>query len=142
MDRGFTLFECVVVLAIVGIGVALGLPALQQQRDRWAVTQAREASAALLARARVEALGSGGSTVTISEPRGRLERGLRGTVRESVELRERYGVYLEMSGRDTLSTIEFNALGLGRMSARTLRFARGRTSRSLVISTYGRVARR
>ena len=142
MDKGFTLFECVVVLAIVGIGVALGLPALQLQRDRWAVTQAREASAALLARARVEALGSGGSTVTISEPRGRLERSLRGTVRESVELRDRYGVYLEMSGRDTLSTIEFNALGLGRMSARTLRFARGRMSRSLVISTYGRVARR
>ncbi len=142
MDRGFTLFECAVVLAIVGIGIALGMPALQLQRDRWAVMQAREASAALLARARVEALGSGGSAVTISPLRSRLERSLRGTVRESVQLGDRFGVSLEMSGRDTLATIEFNALGLGRMSARTLRFARGRSSASLVISTYGRVARR
>ncbi len=142
MDKGFTLFECVVVLAIVGIGVALGMPALQLQRDRWAVTQAREASAALLARARRDAMGSGGSTVTISPTLRRIERSLRGTVRERVEFGDRYGVSLEISGSDSLATIEFNALGLGRMAARTVRFERGRVSASIVISTYGRVSRR
>ena len=142
MNGGFTLFECLVVLAIVGIGIALGLPALQAHRDRWAVMQAREASAALLARARVDALGSGASQVTIAPGRGHIERNLGSTLRERVDLRRRYGVSLDISGRDTLATIEFNALGLGRMSARTLRFGRGATSASLVISTYGRVSRR
>jgi prepilin-type N-terminal cleavage/methylation domain-containing protein len=142
MNGGFTLFECLVVLAIVGIGVALGLPALQSHRDRWAVTQAREASAALLARARVDALGSGASRVTILPGRGHIERSLGSTHRERVDLGDRYGVTLDISGRDTLATIEFNALGLGRMAARTLRFGRGAASGSLVISTYGRVSRR
>lgn len=142
MNGGFTLFECLVVLAIVGIGVALGLPALQLQRDRWAVTRAREAAAALLMRARVDALGSGESVVGISPGQSRMERSLRGAVRESVDLGRRYGVSLGMSGRDTLATIGFNALGLGRMSARTLRFERGSSTASLVISTYGRVSRR
>lgn len=142
MDRGFTLFECLVVLAIVGIGLALGLPALQVHRDRWAVTQAREAGAALLARARVDALGAGASRVTILPGRKSLERSLGSTLRERIDLEDRYGVSLDMSGRDTIASIEFNALGLGRMSARTLRFERGSTSASLVISTYGRVSRR
>ena len=142
MNGGFTLFECLVVLAIVGIGIALGLPALQLHRDRWAVTQAREASAALLARARVDALGSGVSTVTIQSGRGQIERRLGSTFRERVDLGGRYGVSLDISGRDTLATIEFNALGLGRMAARTLRFGRGAASASLVISAYGRVSRR
>lgn len=142
MDNGFTLFECLVVLAIVGIGIALGMPALQAQRDRWAVTRATTAVAAVLARARMEAMGSGGSKITISPSRRRIERSSRGVVRESLELGNRYGVSLEMSGRDTLATIEFNALGLGRMAARTLRFERGDVSASLVISTYGRVSLR
>lgn len=142
MNGGFTLFECLVVLAIVGIGLALGLPALQQQRDRWAVTGAREAGAALLARARVDALGAGASRVTILPGLGRLERSLGSTLRERIDLGDRYGVSLDMSGRDTIASIEFNALGLGRMSARTLRFERGSTSALLVISTYGRVSRR
>ncbi len=142
MNGGFTLFECLVVLAIVGIGIALGLPALQLHRDRWAVTQAREASAALLARARVDALGSGVSTVTIQSGRGQIERRLGSTFRERVDLGDRYGVSLDISGRDTLATIEFNALGLGRMAARSLRFGRGAASASLVISAYGRVSRR
>ena len=142
MNGGFTLFECLVVLAILGIGIALGMPALHLQRDRWAVTQARDASAALLARARVDALGSGASRVTVVQGRGYIERSLAGAVRESVRLGDRYGVSVGISGRDTLATIEFNALGLGRMSARTLRFERGSTSASLVISSYGRVSRR
>lgn len=142
MNGGFTLFECLVVLAIVGIGIALGMPAMQLHRDRWAVTQAREASAALFSRARIDALGSGASQVTIVPGRGHIERSLGGTFRERVDLGDRYGVSLDISGRDTLATIEFNALGLGRMSARTLRFGRGATHVSLVISTYGRVSRR
>lgn len=142
MNGGFTLFECLVVLAIVGIGIALGMPALQAHRNRWAVTQAREAGAALLSRARVDALGSGASSITIMPRSGRIERLFGDTVRERVDLGERYGVSLEISGRDTLATIQFNALGLGRMSARTLRFERGGTSASLVISSYGRVSRR
>ncbi len=104
--------------------------------------RAREAGAALLARARVDALGAGASRVTILPGRGHLERSLGGTLRERVNLEDRYGVSLDMSGRDTIASIEFNALGLGRMSARTLRFERGSTSASLVISTYGRVSRR
>ncbi len=142
MNGGFTLFECLVVLAIVGIGIALGLPALQQHRNRWAVLRAREASAALLARARVDALGLGASTVTIVPGRGSIERGLGGATRERVDLGGRYGVSLAISGNDTLAAIEFNSLGLGRMSARTIRFERGAASASLVISTYGRVSRR
>lgn len=142
MNGGFTLFECLVVLAIVGIGIALGMPALQLHRNRWAVTQAREASAALLARARVDALGAGGSRVVIAPGRGHIERSLGGAFVERVDLGDRYGVSLDISGRDTLATIEFNGLGLGRMSARTLRFERGASQASLVISTYGRVSRR
>ena len=140
MNEGFTLFECLIVLAIVGIGIALGMPALQLQRDRWAVNQARQESAAVLARARVEAIGSDGSTVTISPSRGRIERSSRGAVRESLEVGGRYGVSLEISGRDTLATIEYNALGLGRMAARTVFFERGRAYASMVVSTYGRVS--
>ncbi len=142
MDLGFTLLECLVVLVILGVGLALGTPALQDQRDRWAVLQAREASAALFSRARAEAVGSGDSDVSIREVTPLIERHLRGVPRESLQLDARFGVSLDLSGTSSTVVISFDALGLGRIASRTLRFTRSDAASLLIVSSYGRVARR
>ena len=139
MRSGYTVLELGVTLLLLGLALATAVPALGRHRDRMAVVAAREATAGLLSRARREALLSGGASLHVRRDGGllwiRSERPLTDTLR----VEERFGVTLEMTADE--ARLPFDALGIGRISSRTLTFARGETRAGLAVSAYGRVRR-
>ena len=140
--RGFSLAELVVVLVLAAL-LAGALPIhLGGLRDRLAVRAAREASVGLVARARQRAILTGGAELRIQEdpPRLTVPGGDAGTLR--LDLRAEHGVELEIPGPARRATVRFDALGIGRMASRTLRFHRRGAEASLTLSAYGRVRRR
>jgi prepilin-type N-terminal cleavage/methylation domain-containing protein len=141
MRNGFTLLELLVVLVLAAILADLGLRPARRLLDRWAVLSAREDVAALVAVARVRAVGTVGATLVVDEVTGSVE--VRSAVWPDtvVGLRERRGVGLEIVGSARRVTLKFNALGLGEVSSRRLRFSRGEASSDLIMSSHGRLRR-
>jgi prepilin-type N-terminal cleavage/methylation domain-containing protein len=141
MRNGFTLLELLVVLVLAAILADLGLRPARRLLDRWAVLAAREDVAALVAVARVRAVGTVGATLVVDEVTGSVE--VRSAVWPDtvVGLRERRGVGLEIVGSARRVTLKFNALGLGEVSSRRLRFSRGEASSDLIMSSHGRLRR-
>lgn len=141
MRNGFTLLEVVVLLVLAGIFMDLGLRPARRLLDRWAVLSAREEVASLVAIARIRAVGTVGATITIDEDTGAVE--VRSTVWPDtmVRFRERYGVELEIVGSARFVTLRFNALGLGEVTSRRLRFTRGDAVTDLILSSHGRLRR-
>lgn len=141
MSRGHTLLEIATVLALLGSTVAAVAPALRRHRDVSAVVAARESVVALVAEARVLAVGRGGADVRLSA--GSSDASLLAgadTVR-SLRIREDLGVELELGGRDEV-VLSYDAVGVGRVASATVGFRRGAEERFLVVSSYGRVRRR
>lgn len=142
MRNGFTLFEVLLVLVLAAILADLGIRPTLRLLDRWAVLSAREEVASLVAVARSRAVGTVGAELVIDEDTGHVE--VRSTVWPDtvVRIRDRHGVELEIVGRSRSITLRFNALGLGAVASRRLRFARGDASTDLVLSSHGRLRRR
>lgn len=141
--RGHTLLEISLVLVLLGAGSWAVTSAARRVVDRTAVRSAREELAGLLARARREAILYGGSEVvlTAEPPRASLFNGGARTA-STPDLREAYGVSLDPGGGEGSVRLRWDALGLGRMTSRTVRIGRGRARAELVISARGRVRRR
>lgn len=140
--RGFTLVETLIVLGLLSIVLGAALPAAAGTRDRLAVRGAREAAAGLLARARFESVLRGGAEVLVTEAPGRLVLRAGGRSLRSVAVGDRYGAGLEIAGSVSRAVLRFDALGIGRMTSRTIRFRRGDAVASLAVSAYGRIRRR
>ena len=140
--RGFTLLELVVVLTLLGISMAELLPAARRQLDRLAVLGAREEVAGLLHRARGEALARGEVEVVLTAVPPRAELIAEKDTLARAMLEESSGVTLGLSRDRSEARLRFGPLGLGRIASQTLRFRRGEAEVLLVISSFGRVARR
>ncbi len=142
MSTGHTLLEVVVVLALLLVAAGVSLPALRDLRDRWAAVEAREVAAGIFARARAEAPLSGGATVTVRERPPTIAWSAPSGGGEEVDLGSRFGVAVEVAGRATIAIVDYDGLGLGRVASRTLHFRRGAADVRIVVSAYGRAARR
>ncbi|HSJ07527.1 MAG TPA: type II secretion system protein [Longimicrobiales bacterium] len=136
---GYSIVELVLALLILGIIAGIAVPATAGARDRIAVGSARAELAAAVATARSTAIVAGGATLVIDGPRAVawIETPAQSsTVRHDVGAR--YGVTLR-TARDQPVSLRFDALGIGRMTATTVRVRRGTREAALVVSAYGRV---
>ena len=141
MRRGHTLFELCAALLVAAIAASALLPAGRSLLDHMAVVAAREAVAGLVAEARMAALEHGGARVRLEAApwRGWLEIG--DSVARAVPLEEDLRVVVALGRSRTSVTLEYDAMGLGRVASETLRFRRGTQESTLIISGYGRVRR-
>lgn len=141
-STGYSLLELTVAMALLALAIGVAYPGARAASDAWAVRAARDAAAAVLAGTRAAALGQRGAEVLIVPEEGAL---LTRSVTEDtpvkrLELTDEWGVAVGSPGfgGDTI-VIRYDALGIGRMANRTLRFERGRAAAGLTISAYGRV---
>lgn len=145
MKRGYrrpgaTLPELVALLGLTSILLAMAGPAFGTARDRWAARAARDHTAALISHTRNLATLHGSATLRIDtvDVTVRIEAPT-GQNWGSVEpIGARYGVRIRGAGSGSL---EFDALGLGRLANRTLEFHRGGAATRLTVSSYGRPRR-
>jgi prepilin-type N-terminal cleavage/methylation domain-containing protein len=136
---GFSIVELALVLLILGIIAGIAVPASARARDRVAVGSARAELAAAVATARSMAIVAGGATLVIDGPGAVawIETAARRSPAHH-DVGARYGVTLQ-TARDQPVSLRFDALGIGRMTATTVRVRRGGSEASLVVSAYGRV---
>ena len=141
--RGYTVIELLVVLALLALALGLAYPAARRAADAWAVRAARDGVAAVIAGARAAALTARGAEVLLVTADGTvLARPTDAASAAHVRLRllRDWNVSVNSPGfsGDTI-IIRYDALGIGRIANRTLRFERGRAVAGLTISAYGRV---
>lgn len=141
---GHTLLELMVALALLALVIGLAYPAARAAADVWAVRAARDATASLLAATRVAAIAHRGAELLIVPQHGSILMRTRMDPRPRVRLvlaeTWRVSVSSPGFGGDTIS-IRYDALGLGRVASRTLRFRRGAAAAGLTVASYGRVRR-
>lgn len=142
MERGVSLLELILVLALIGAGVSLLLPAAQAAVDRFAVVGAREALAGRVATTRSRARSRGGASLVLDEATttGWIEAD--GLVWDSAGLGVPWSVKMDLPGARTRARLRFDGLGIGRVASQSVRFTRRRAEARLVISAYGAVGRR
>lgn len=140
--RGYTLAELASVLILVGVLASLAFPVTRRALDSWAVRSVRDQALGDLHRIRMVARTRGGARLVIRGDRGALEGwsgdSLLWTRREAAEA----GVEIELPRGAESTMLEFDALGLGVVTSRTLVFRRGQARARLVISSRGRGSRR
>lgn len=138
---GYTFVEIVLVLGFLGVSLAAAIPPFQETRDRIAVRSARESVIGFFSRARYHAVLRGGAEVLASE--GLQSVTLRSAVGvvEIQDLSATYGVQLDILGTAQEVRFRFDALGLGRVSSRTLVLRRGDAVSRVILSAYGRARR-
>lgn len=141
---GHTLLELIVVLALLAIAIGLVYPGARAAADAWAVRGARDATASVLANTRAAALAHRGADLLVVPAHGRvLVRTARsGAPVPRLELAGDWDVTVSSPGfRGDTILVHYDAIGLGRVASRTLRFERGRAVAGLTIAAYGRVRR-
>jgi prepilin-type N-terminal cleavage/methylation domain-containing protein len=140
MNRGMTLAELAVVLALTGILTSLAAPRLLGGADRWIVREAREELVSLFYLARLEARRHGEATVRVTTGQGAelasAGRDVPLLWRPSVE-----GLEVRVEGTRDVAELTFGPAGVGRFANATLTVTRGRAQASIVISSYGRIRR-
>jgi prepilin-type N-terminal cleavage/methylation domain-containing protein len=141
---GYTLLELVVVLALLAIAIGLAYPATRAASDAWAVRAARDATASVLAATRAAAIAHRGAELLVVPATGDVLT--RTAAAPAAEERLRIGRDWRVAlsspgfGGDTIA-IRYDAIGLGRVASRTLRFERGSAAAGITIAAYGRVRR-
>jgi len=142
MNRnGSSLTDLIVTLALLAIVLAIGAPRLQGARDAYATRAARDAAAAVVERARVLAAARGTARLIVEPAAGTLalESPVGAPARATLAIHDAFGVALSVDGHTvTRVTLDFNALGLGVVANRTLRFRRGGAESVLILSMHGR----
>lgn len=139
--HGFTLVELLFVLLLFSLLLGAALPRAGELRDRYAVRGAREGAVGLLLRARAEALAHGEAILLVTESPSHIALLVDGRPRGDLDLDDEFGVRLALSGSGDRRLLRFDALGLGRMTAATLRFTRGSATAAITVSAYGRIRR-
>ena len=138
---GHTLIETIVVLAILAGLLSIAAPAMIRWRDGAAVRSARDDLAAALGWTRLAAASHGGAALIVDPLTARYSvRVERGSGRPSVDLGGRYGVTID-PGTDRPVVLRYDALGIGRLTSRTIRIRRGAAEAGVTVSAYGRYRR-
>ena len=136
---GTTLLELTFALVITAIVATMSLPTMLHARRVLAVRAARADLAAALATARSAAVLSGGAAVTIDVAHGVvwIATGDGRRIGDAQPLSARHGVTLEADR--PLITVQYDALGIGRLANASIRVRRGDVTAAVTISAYGRV---
>ena len=142
MRSGFTLLECLTVLALAAILSAGLISPARAVQDRFAVSAAVEGTASLVAQARALAPLHWGSVVRVSTVPSSVWVELGDSIAGRLELERDLGVTLELSRGRGSARLAFGAMGLGRVAGETIRFRRRGAEAVLVVSAYGRTSRR
>ena len=136
---GTSLIELMVVLALLGLLLGIAAPPASRWRDVLAVRAARDELASGLAMTRARATATGGAALFLDASNGVFWIATGRGAGAVTDVGRRYGVSIE--GADGVVEIRYDALGIGRLANRTLRFRRGRAESGLAVSAYGRVRR-
>jgi prepilin-type N-terminal cleavage/methylation domain-containing protein len=139
MQTGYTLLELAIVLTIAGILLLLATPGFGPGRDVLATRAARDHLLAQIALARVLAPAHGGAEVVLDTASARVVVRAGARVYSEASLQQHFGVRLGLAGQAPGPVVlRFDAIGLGRMSSRTITLSRGDASGHVSISAYGR----
>lgn len=136
----FTLIELTLVLAILAALAAVATPLLGHGRRVLSVHNAATELAGLIALTRATAIATGGATLVIDLGTGTAAiesaAGLRSG--DPQPIAPRHGVTLA-ADRTSPLRIRYDALGIGRLAATTIRIASDDVRATVIISSYGRV---
>ena len=140
MRTGTTLPELIVALSLFGMAASWSIRVAGGWQDGIAVGAARETLISELRGARVRAQSGGGASVEIVLDSALVRVRAPGAPDRTVPLGREHGVTLS-SGATRTVRLQFDRMGLGRFASRSVTVSRGRVSRSISISSYGRVRR-
>jgi prepilin-type N-terminal cleavage/methylation domain-containing protein len=136
---GVTLPELLIALMLISVLLSIALPNLRTGLDGLSARAARETAFALIGRARVIALESGGASIELDAVRDAITlRSGSGQIQHEQIFTEadlRLGEGIEMV------ILHYDAHGLGRMMSRTLTFQTRSAVAGLTVSTFGRARR-
>jgi hypothetical protein len=140
----FSVLDLLVVLALLSVIASVTVPRLVNARNAYAARAARDAAAAWVERARSLASSRGTARLTVDIAQGelRMEAPVGVTVGMPLAVQSAFGVRMSVDGTSSGTVhLDFNAVGLGVLANRTLRFRRGDEEARLSLSTYGRARR-
>jgi prepilin-type N-terminal cleavage/methylation domain-containing protein len=139
---GYTLIELLVVLLVLAILLAAAVPPVGRWRDGAAARAARDELAGRLAWTRIASASHGGARMVVEIPDGRVRVDLGdGSPRHVEDLAARYGVRVEAAGAVDSIVLQFDALGIGRMTGRTIQVRRNGAVAGLTVTPFGRYRR-
>ena len=141
MRHGFTILELAGVLALLAVAAVVSLPVGWSVRERLSVVGAREELVGLITRARGEALRYGGASLIVNRNPAEVRVEAGGETLHRVDMGATWRIELALSGGRPSFELRFDALGLGRMAARSVTLTRGSAVTRLIISAYGRIRR-
>jgi type IV fimbrial biogenesis protein FimT len=137
MQRGFSLIEVVLVLALLGLLLGIALPSLSGALDRIEVGAAASQIAAAHTRARMMAI-SGSRVLVLTVDSGTLSIHLPGSTSHLWSTRGPALSSVSLAGPPRSFTFSPEGFTLG-LSNATLQLSRGSATRSVVVSRLGRV---
>lgn len=137
---GYTLIELITVMAVLAMLLGVAVPPALRWRDAAAVRSARDEFAAGLAWTRVAAASHGGATLVLDPATGRFWTRTAGRDAPPTDLGAQYGVHVD-PGTTGPVVFHYDALGIGRLTNRTVRLRRGSAEAGVTVSAYGRYRR-
>lgn len=136
----YSLLELALALVISATLGSLAMPALNHGRRVFAVRNASSEIVHMLALTRAAAVGAGGATLVLDL--AHKTAAIEGADGESLDaprgLVAEHGVQLE-SDRSSPLRLRYDALGIGRFTAATIRVRRDDVRATITVSAYGRV---
>jgi Tfp pilus assembly protein FimT len=137
---GTTLFELVCVLTLLGVIAGLAAQPFANTCNVIAVRAARSTLVSAAARTRAHAVRHGGADLLIDSNNGTLRITTRDRVIDDmVPLNSVLAVRIQLDGTQAKNaTLQFDALGIGRVASRTISLHRGGVTAGVTFSSYGR----
>lgn len=138
---GTTLPELIVVTGLLSILGAMTFSASAGVRDSVAVRAARDMVAGQIAGARAHAVLLGSARLHVDATRGVLTLEAPVGTHRGTQSLGALDVAVSVDGAGAEVSLDFDALGLGRLANRTLRFRRRTAEARLTLSSFGRARR-
>ena len=137
---GIGLVDLVITMAILGLLLGVSAPRMLGVADRLITAQAQEELVAVLYRARLEARRHGGAVVEARSGEGIMVR-VPGGGEVAWWEPDDPRTHFQVGGARDVAELSFGPAGTGRFANATLQVRRGRVTREVVVSSYGRIRR-